>query len=319
MLPGTSTRELPRHGDHHDDQPRDRRNPAHLRTHAARGGPRRPRPRPRRPAGLGGLACRRARRLRPPPRRRPARPRRGMGATHVVEMGKPITEARAEIEKCAWLCEVYAEQTARWLAEDEVVADGRKHRVLYQPLGVVLSIMPWNFPFWQALRFGVPTLMAGNASVLKHASNVTGCALAIEQAFREAGFPEDVFRTVAGRPRHRRRAHRRPARGRSLAHRQHRGGPPHRGGSGTTPQEVRARTRRQRSVHRARGRRSRRRGGRRRPRPLPEHGAELHRGEAVHRGAAGRGGVHGAVRRRDGEAARRGSARRCYAGRGYRE
>jgi len=112
------------------------------------------------------------------------------------EMGKPITEARAEIEKCAWLCEVYAEQTPSWLAEDEVVADGRKHRVLYQPLGVVLSIMPWNFPFWQALRFGVPTLMAGNTSVLKHASNVTGCALAIEQAFREAGLPQDVFRAV---------------------------------------------------------------------------------------------------------------------------
>jgi len=113
-----------------------------------------------------------------------------------VEMGKPISESGAEIDKCAWLCEVYAERAADWLAEPVVVADGRAHRIAYQPLGVILSIMPWNFPFWQALRFGVPTVLAGNTSVLKHARNVSGCALALAAAFREAGFPPDVFRAV---------------------------------------------------------------------------------------------------------------------------
>jgi len=113
-----------------------------------------------------------------------------------TEMGKPITEARAEIEKCAWMSEVYADHAADWLAEESVVADGRQHLVTFQPLGVIFSIMPWNYPFWQALRFAVPGLMAGNTSVLKHASNVTGCAFAIEQAFIRAGFPENVFRTV---------------------------------------------------------------------------------------------------------------------------
>ncbi|MBD3220553.1 aldehyde dehydrogenase family protein [bacterium] len=113
-----------------------------------------------------------------------------------LEMGKPISESGAEIDKCAWLCDVYAERSAAWLADEPVAADGRDHRVIYQPLGVVLSIMPWNYPFWQALRFGVPTVLAGNASILKHARNVTGCALALEAAFAEAGFPEDVFRTV---------------------------------------------------------------------------------------------------------------------------
>ena len=113
-----------------------------------------------------------------------------------LEMGKPIAEARAEVEKCAWLADFYADRAPGWLQDEEVQADGLRHRVAYQPLGVVLSIMPWNYPFWQALRFGVPTLAAGNTSLLKHASNVTGCALAIEQSFREAGFPPDVFRTI---------------------------------------------------------------------------------------------------------------------------
>ena len=113
-----------------------------------------------------------------------------------LEMGKTIVESRAEIEKCAWMTEVYAQRAPDWLADEDVEADGLRHVITMQPLGVVFSIMPWNYPFWQALRFAVPGMLAGNASLLKHASNVTGCGLAIEAAFRRAGFPDDLFRTV---------------------------------------------------------------------------------------------------------------------------
>jgi succinate-semialdehyde dehydrogenase / glutarate-semialdehyde dehydrogenase len=113
-----------------------------------------------------------------------------------VEMGKPITEAKAEIEKCAFGCEHFAESTARYLADREIRANARRSIVAFQPLGVVLAVMPWNFPFWQVVRFAAPAVMAGNAGILKHASNVPQCALALEEAFRDAGFPQGLLRTV---------------------------------------------------------------------------------------------------------------------------
>ncbi len=112
------------------------------------------------------------------------------------EMGKPITQAKAEIEKCAWNCEFYAENAEKFLAPETVATDASKSYVRFAPLGTVLAIMPWNFPFWQAFRFAAPVLMAGNTAVLKHASNVSGCSLAIEKVFQDAGFPKDVFRAV---------------------------------------------------------------------------------------------------------------------------
>ncbi|MCZ6713964.1 MAG: NAD-dependent succinate-semialdehyde dehydrogenase [Deltaproteobacteria bacterium] len=112
------------------------------------------------------------------------------------EMGKPIREGRAEAEKCAWVCEYYAESAEGFLSRELIETDARQSFVTFEPLGVVLAVMPWNFPFWQVFRFAAPGLMAGNTGVLKHASNVPGCALAIEAVFREAGFPENVFRTL---------------------------------------------------------------------------------------------------------------------------
>ncbi len=116
--------------------------------------------------------------------------------TMVLEMGKPIAQAWAEIEKCAWLCEYYAENAESHLQKELVKTDAFKSYVSYVPLGVVLAVMPWNYPYWQVFRFAVPALMAGNICVLKHASNVFGCALNIEKIFRKAGFPEHCFTTL---------------------------------------------------------------------------------------------------------------------------
>lgn len=112
------------------------------------------------------------------------------------EMGKPITQAIAEIEKCVWLCEYYAEHAESQLANDIIKTDAQKSYISYEPLGVVLAIMPWNYPFWQVFRFAVPALMAGNIPLLKHASNVFGCALAIQEVFEKAGFSKHCFTTL---------------------------------------------------------------------------------------------------------------------------
>ncbi|MFQ6673230.1 MAG: NAD-dependent succinate-semialdehyde dehydrogenase, partial [Fidelibacterota bacterium] len=112
------------------------------------------------------------------------------------EMGKPVTQGRAEAEKCAWVCDYYADNAETFLQSQTVKTEAARSFVAFQPLGVILAVMPWNFPFWQVLRFAAPALMAGNAGILKHASNVPGCALAIEEIFRSAGFPENIFRTL---------------------------------------------------------------------------------------------------------------------------
>lgn len=119
-----------------------------------------------------------------------------LGLLMTREMGKPVKQSRAEVEKCAWVCEYFAENAARFLADEPVEAAASESFITFQPIGVVLAIMPWNFPFWQVFRAAAPALMAGNGMVLKHASNVPGCALAIERLFAEAGFPENLFRTL---------------------------------------------------------------------------------------------------------------------------
>ncbi|MCW8848660.1 MAG: aldehyde dehydrogenase family protein, partial [Melioribacteraceae bacterium] len=118
------------------------------------------------------------------------------GKILTFEMGKPISQAIAEVEKCAWVCEYYAENTENILAKEYIATDATESFVQFDPIGIVLAVMPWNFPFWQVFRFAAPALMAGNAGILKHASNVPMSALAIEEIFQKAGFPVNLFRTL---------------------------------------------------------------------------------------------------------------------------
>ena len=116
-----------------------------------------------------------------------------LGVLMTQEMGKPINQSIAEAEKCAWVCEYYADNAGQFLSKKEISTDSKKSFISFQPIGLVLAIMPWNFPFWQVFRFASPTLMAGNVGILKHASNVQGCAKEIEKLFLEAGFPDNAF------------------------------------------------------------------------------------------------------------------------------
>ena len=112
------------------------------------------------------------------------------------EMGKPLVQGEAEINKCVWLCNYYIDNTDSFLSLEQIETEFHKSYISFQPLGLVIGIMPWNFPFWQVFRYAVPALIAGNGVLLKHASNVQGCANAIEKCFEDAGFPEHIFKNL---------------------------------------------------------------------------------------------------------------------------
>ena len=118
--------------------------------------------------------------------------------TVTEEMGKPIRQSLAEIEKCAWVCDYYAEHAEVFLRDELIPTEFRKSFVSFEPLGVIACIMPWNFPFWQVMRFAVPSLTAGNVGVLKHSSVCLGSAIKLEQAFKDAGFPDNIFQSIIG-------------------------------------------------------------------------------------------------------------------------
>ena len=119
-----------------------------------------------------------------------------LGKLITMEVGKPLSQSIAEIEKCAWVCTYYADNAEKFLKDEPILTEATKSFISYQPLGIVLAIMPWNFPFWQVFRFAAPGLMAGNAALLKHSPNSTACALKIEELFESAGFPKHLFSTI---------------------------------------------------------------------------------------------------------------------------
>ena len=167
-----------------------------------------------------------------------------------LEMGKPLEQARAEAAKCATACRYYAANAEKMLA-DEPIPDAEGHCfVRFEPIGAVLAVMPWNFPFWQVVRFAAPALMAGNVGLLKHAPNVPQCGFALEELFLRAGFAEGCFQNLADRKRDGAARDRGPARGGGDAHRQRRGGTRGRGRGGQANQAHRARIGRERSVRR---------------------------------------------------------------------
>ena len=118
-----------------------------------------------------------------------------------MEMGKPFKSGISEVEKCAWCCDFFAQRAEEFLAPEQIATDASKSYITFRPLGAILAIMPWNFPFWQVFRFAAPTLMAGNVALLKHAAITTGCGLVIEEIFKKAGFPKesDQKRSSSGR------------------------------------------------------------------------------------------------------------------------